>query len=65
MLANPIVCHICLGSQSQNAQIVFLIDLIADIFYTDAEGHRDDEYLSWGVDNQYIFQGRSALQLYG
>jgi beta-amylase len=36
-----------------------------DIFYTDAEGHRDDEYLSWGVDNQNLFQGRSALQLYG
>jgi hypothetical protein len=36
----------------------------ADIFYTDREGNRDTEYLSWGVDNQPIFQGRTALQIY-
>jgi beta-amylase len=36
----------------------------ADIFYTDREGNRDMEYLSWGVDNEPIFQGRTAVQMY-
>jgi beta-amylase len=35
-----------------------------DIWYTDQHQNRDQEYLSLGVDNQALFQGRSALQLY-
>jgi beta-amylase len=35
-----------------------------DIYYTDREGHRDTEYLTWGVDNEPIFQRRTALQIY-
>uniref|UniRef100_A0A6B2L506 Beta-amylase n=1 Tax=Arcella intermedia TaxID=1963864 RepID=A0A6B2L506_9EUKA len=35
-----------------------------DIYYTDREGNRDHEYLSLGVDNQTIFQGRSPVQIY-
>ena len=35
-----------------------------DIFYTDQNGHRDQEYLSLGVDHQPLFGGRTAVQLY-
>jgi beta-amylase len=36
-----------------------------DIFYTDMHGHRDQEYLSLGVDNQKVFPGnRTAVDLY-
>jgi beta-amylase len=35
-----------------------------DIFYRDREGGADDEYLTLGVDNQPLFLGRTALQLY-
>lgn len=36
-----------------------------DIFYTDSQGHRDQEYLSLGVDLQPLFPGgRTAVQLY-
>ncbi|KAK7257504.1 hypothetical protein RIF29_31528 [Crotalaria pallida] len=35
-----------------------------DIFYTNRSGTRDKEYLSIGVDNKPIFQGRTAIQIY-
>jgi beta-amylase len=35
-----------------------------DIFYKDAEGYSTNEYLSLGVDNQKIFGGRSAVDMY-
>ncbi|WOK99765.1 hypothetical protein Cni_G08477 [Canna indica] len=35
-----------------------------DIFYTNRSGVRNPEYLSLGVDNQPLFGGRTALELY-
>nr|BAA02286.1 beta-amylase [Ipomoea batatas] len=35
-----------------------------DIFYTNRAGNRNQEYLSLGVDNQRLFQGRTALEMY-
>ncbi|XP_060197902.1 beta-amylase-like [Lycium barbarum] len=35
-----------------------------DIFYTNRAGIRNKEYLSLGVDNQNLFQGRTAVQIY-
>eukprot|EP00761_Pharyngomonas_kirbyi_P013846 gb/GECH01013875.1/.p1 GENE.gb/GECH01013875.1/~~gb/GECH01013875.1/.p1 ORF type:complete len:482 (+),score=107.54 gb/GECH01013875.1/:1-1446(+) len=35
-----------------------------DIYYTDQHGNRDKEYLSLGVDNQTLFGGRTAIDLY-
>lgn len=35
-----------------------------DIFYTNRSGARDQEYLSSGVDNLPLFQGRTPVQIY-
>ncbi|VAI11713.1 unnamed protein product [Triticum turgidum subsp. durum] len=35
-----------------------------DIFYTDQHGTRNIEYLTLGVDDQPLFHGRSAVQMY-
>lgn len=35
-----------------------------DIFYTNRSGNRDEEYLSLGVDNQPLFYGRTAVEVY-
>ncbi|KAH6827090.1 beta-amylase 5 [Perilla frutescens var. hirtella] len=35
-----------------------------DIFYTNRSGNRDPEYLSTGVDNLPLFQGRTAVEVY-
>nr|QBQ34101.1 beta-amylase [Hordeum vulgare]QGJ04017.1 beta-amylase, a-1,4-glucan maltohydrolase [Hordeum vulgare subsp. vulgare] len=35
-----------------------------NIFYTDGHGTRNIEYLTLGVDNQPLFHGRSAVQMY-
>ncbi|KAJ6255165.1 hypothetical protein M0813_11705 [Anaeramoeba flamelloides] len=35
-----------------------------DIYYTDKNGHRDQEYLSLGVDTETVFNGRSAVDMY-
>ncbi|GMJ13019.1 BETA-AMYLASE 5, beta-amylase 6 [Hibiscus trionum] len=35
-----------------------------DIFYTNRKGNRNEEYLTIGVDNQPIFDGRTAVQMY-
>lgn len=34
-----------------------------DIFYTNRAGNRDSEYLSLGVDNLPLFQGRTAIEV--
>jgi len=35
-----------------------------DIYYTDASGNKDQEYLSLGVDNLVLFSGRTPVQIY-
>ncbi|KAL7587315.1 hypothetical protein Lser_V15G40380 [Lactuca serriola] len=35
-----------------------------DIFYTDRVGNRNVEYLTIGVDNQPLFGGRTAIEMY-
>ncbi|KAL3622089.1 Leucine-rich repeat receptor-like serine/threonine-protein kinase bam2 [Castilleja foliolosa] len=36
----------------------------ADIFFTDREGRRNKECLSWGIDNERVLGGRTALEVY-
>nr|XP_048328173.1 beta-amylase [Ziziphus jujuba var. spinosa] len=35
-----------------------------DIFYTNRKGNRNKEYLTLGVDNQPLFHGRTAVEIY-
>ncbi|XP_022135924.1 beta-amylase-like isoform X2 [Momordica charantia] len=35
-----------------------------DIFYTNRSGNRNKEYLTLGVDNQPLFHGRTAVEVY-
>lgn len=35
-----------------------------DVFYTNRVGNRNPEYLSLGVDNQPLFDGRTAVEIY-
>ncbi|KYQ89107.1 hypothetical protein DLAC_10339 [Tieghemostelium lacteum] len=35
-----------------------------NIFYTDQQGNRDQEYLSLGVDDQPLFGGRTPIEIY-
>ncbi|KAL0001755.1 hypothetical protein SO802_015536 [Lithocarpus litseifolius] len=36
-----------------------------DVFYTNRSGNRNKEYLSLGVDNEPLFYGRTAVEIYG
>ncbi|XP_021904322.1 beta-amylase 7 isoform X2 [Carica papaya] len=35
-----------------------------DIFFTDKEGRRNPECLSWGIDKERVLRGRTALEVY-
>uniref|UniRef100_A0ACD5XW21 Uncharacterized protein n=2 Tax=Avena sativa TaxID=4498 RepID=A0ACD5XW21_AVESA len=35
-----------------------------DIYFTDREGRRNTECLSWGVDKERVLQGRTAVEVY-
>lgn len=35
-----------------------------DIFFTDREGRRNPECLSWGIDKERILRGRTAVEVY-
>ncbi|AEC10613.1 beta-amylase 7 [Arabidopsis thaliana] len=35
-----------------------------DIYFTDREGRRNPECLSWGIDKERILRGRTALEVY-
>ncbi|KAL0305597.1 UNVERIFIED_CONTAM: Beta-amylase 2, chloroplastic [Sesamum radiatum] len=35
-----------------------------DIFFTDKEGRRNQECLSWGIDNERVLRDRTALEVY-
>lgn len=35
-----------------------------DIWYTDSQGHRDQEYISLFVDEEPLFGGRTPVQIY-
>ncbi|GLT60656.1 hypothetical protein SLA2020_334130 [Shorea laevis] len=35
-----------------------------DIFFTDREGRRNPECLSWGIDKERVLRGRTALEVY-
>ncbi|XP_071692805.1 beta-amylase 8 [Rutidosis leptorrhynchoides] len=35
-----------------------------DIFFTDREGRRNTECLSWGIDKERVFKGRSGAEVY-
>lgn len=34
-----------------------------DIFFTDREGRRNTECLSWGIDKERVLQGRTAIEV--
>lgn len=35
-----------------------------DIYFTDREGRRNPECLSWGIDKERVLRGRTALEVY-
>ncbi|KAK9749400.1 hypothetical protein RND81_02G123500 [Saponaria officinalis] len=35
-----------------------------DIFFTDKEGRRNPECLSWGIDKERVLRGRTAIEVY-
>lgn len=35
----------------------------ADIYFTDKQQKRSRECLSWGIDNEYVLKGRTALEV--
>lgn len=35
-----------------------------DIFFTDREGRRNTECLSWGIDKERVLRGRTAIEVY-
>ncbi len=55
--------HLNMLIKRLNFSYVFCLNT-ADIFYKDSTGSWDQEYLTLGVDNQAIFYGRTALQIY-
>ncbi|KAK6919432.1 Glycoside hydrolase, family 14 [Dillenia turbinata] len=62
--------HQCGGSIGDDANIPlpqWVLDVgesDPDIFYTNKSGNRNKEYLTIGVDNQPLFHGRTAVELY-
>ena len=34
-----------------------------DIFFTDIEGRRNHECLTWGIDKQRVLEGRNAIEV--
>jgi beta-amylase len=36
-----------------------------DIFFTDREGRRNTECLSWGVDKERVLQERTGIEVFG
>lgn len=38
--------------------------MLGDIFYTDKQGWRNQEYLSLGVDNERLFANRTPIEMY-
>lgn len=62
--------HQCGGNVGDDVNIPlpkWIIDIgeeNPDIFFTDKEGRRNPECLSWGVDKERIFYGRTGLELY-
>lgn len=35
-----------------------------DIFFTDREGRRNTECLSWGIDKERVLKGRTGIEVY-
>jgi beta-amylase len=35
-----------------------------DIFFTDREGRRNTECLSWGIDKERVLKGRTAIEVF-
>lgn len=35
-----------------------------DIYFTDREGRRNTECLTWGVDKERVLRGRTAVEVY-
>lgn len=62
--------HQCGGNVGDDVNIPlpkWIIDIgeeNPDIFFTDREGRRNPECLSWGVDKERAFRGRTGLELY-
>ncbi|KAL0442616.1 UNVERIFIED_CONTAM: Beta-amylase 2, chloroplastic [Sesamum latifolium] len=62
--------HACGGNVGDNVYIPlpqWVIDIGSenpDIFFTDKEGRRNQECLSWGIDNERILRDRTALECY-
>ncbi|KAF6166229.1 hypothetical protein GIB67_031013 [Kingdonia uniflora] len=62
--------HQCGGNMGDNVNVPLpkwvldIGDSDPDIFYTNRSGTRNTEYLTIGVDNQPLFGGRTAVEIY-
>ncbi|KAH1234612.1 Beta-amylase 8 [Glycine max] len=62
--------HECGGNDSSDALISlpqWVLDIgkdNQDIFFTDREGRRNTECLSWGIDKERVLKGRTGIEVY-
>lgn len=61
--------HECGGNDSNDALISlpqWVLDIgkdNQDIFFTDREGRRSTECLSWGIDKERVLKGRTGIEV--
>lgn len=61
--------HECGGNDSSDALIAlpqWVLDIgkdNQDIFFTDREGRRNTECLSWGIDKERVLKGRTGIEV--
>ena len=62
--------HECGGNDSSDALISlpqWVLDIgkdNQDIFFTDREGRRNTECLSWGIDKERVLKGRTGIEVW-
>ncbi|XP_022943051.1 beta-amylase 8-like isoform X2 [Cucurbita moschata] len=62
--------HACEGTESGDAYInlpQWVLEIgkeNPDIFFTDREGRRNEDCLSWGIDKERVLRGRTGMEVY-
>ncbi|XP_023543491.1 beta-amylase 8-like isoform X2 [Cucurbita pepo subsp. pepo] len=62
--------HACEGTESGDAFInlpQWVLEIgkeNPDIFFTDREGRRNEDCLSWGIDKERVLRGRTGMEVY-
>jgi len=61
--------HACEGTESGDAYInlpQWVLEIgkeNPDIFFTDREGRRNEDCLSWGIDKERVLRGRTGMEV--